>query len=1121
MTHITSAPMMTATPSLMRAVQTGSYLMRASFQQTCVLCRWAMISIRNCRRRTTRIRLLGALADTPQTVIESVEFDDSSSLTFADIVLASLATGAGDDAVRLVTAGEVAGLGGNDVLDGSGGDDILSGGTGDDLLRGAGATTSMCLPRATGRTALRTEIAASTTLPLQRALMPADVAVSRRADFIVLHLPGEDRIDLLVGANSASNFRVEFADGTIWDSATLDAMATTATAGDDLLFGTDDQAEIISGLAGDDRIVARGGNDVLAGNTGVDLLEGGLGSDTYLFNLGDGQDRIIDAGGSADALEFGAGIAAADLLVEQSSDGSALILKIAGTTDRVRIETALGEGQIETVRFADGTELAIADLLAKLPTNLDDNLFGDENDNVLIGKLGDDRLIGRGGDDTYGFTRGDGRDLIRDEAQSTGDRLEISGYTAAELTFVRLGTMADDVVIRFVGTDDEIIIVDALNPDNGGIETIALDDGTTYNVFDIGQALLAVQSSDRDEVIIGTNGDDVIEASKGDDLIDGLGGNDRYIFRAGDGDDRMDAFGSGSNILEFTDYSVDDVALAVRGGPGNFDLVITFTGSDDRVILTDALGPLNGADGNTIAIRFADDTIWTRDEMRARALADIDTEADDNTIGFDGDDVFDLQGGDDFASGGAGSDSYIFAAGDGHDIIEDAAASLTDVDTLTLAGFNAADASVERLFKGSDSIVIRFAGNDADSVTVLDALADDGRGLESYSFADGTVWDRAIIRTLLDNADPVASDDGFFSVITGNTLLIPVTTLLRNDFDPDNDVPEIVGVDGGDAGIAVLDGTGNVAFTPSDGFTGATTFTYRIGDGNAAFAEASVSINVRPIAEARDDTGFTVAEDGFLTIDTTRLLSNDIDGDRMIIGEVFSAVNGTVALASNGTISFTPDADYNGPAQFSYAANTPEGGRAEATVTIDVTPVNDAPTARADFGFTTDEDVAFIITPASLLANDSDIDGNTFSIISVQSSDTVQVTLEDSGIITVTPVPFVFGNAFFDYTIADADGLTSTARVSLFIAPVNNAPEPQDDYLDETQGGDPILEDNPIIINIDQLAANDLDRDGDVLVLSGVRADCWRQCAIARQSDCVVHPGQQLQRRSQLYIRGR
>jgi hypothetical protein len=80
--------------------------------------------------------------------------------------------------------------------------------------------------------------------------------------------------------------------------------------------------------------------------------------------------------------------------VSQSSDGSAIILTIGTDGDRVRIDDALGDGRIETIRFEDGTEWSTADLLLRVGSPLDDYIFGDHTDNQIEGGLGDDRMTG-------------------------------------------------------------------------------------------------------------------------------------------------------------------------------------------------------------------------------------------------------------------------------------------------------------------------------------------------------------------------------------------------------------------------------------------------------------------------------------------------------------------------------------------------------------------------------------------------------------------------------------------------------------------------------------------------------------------------------------------------------
>ena len=373
----------------------------------------------------------------------------------------------------------------------------------------------------------------------------------------------------------------------------------------------------------------------------------------------------------------------------------------------------------------------------------------------------------------------------------------------------------------------------------------------------------------------------------------------------------------------------------------------------------------------------------------------------------------------------------------------------------------------------------------ADTVTILNALSNDSRGIERYQFADGVVWDKAKLRSLLSNELPVAHDDGYLSATSGQTLNIAASTLLANDFDPNGDVIRIVSVDGGANGTATVDSFGKVIFTPDAAFSGATSFTYTISDGSGGFATATVNLRVRPPASAINDSGFTVAEDGSINISASRLLSNDPGGDRMVVGQVLNALHGQVSLSSDGNIRFVPDLYYRGPAQFSYIANTPEGGSAQANVYLTVTPVNHAPMAHDDGVLQTLENKALTVSVASLLANDIDVDHDPLIITSVSSSIDLSVVLNANGTITATPNNYFYGATFFDYTIKDPSGSTSTARVTVNVAKRNTDPIAADDFIASYQGA-PIFENQPIIITNLDLTGNDFDHEGDQVTITSV-----------------------------------
>ena len=197
------------------------------------------------------------------------------------------------------------------------------------------------------------------------------------------------------------------------------------------------------------------------------------------------------------------------------------------------------------------------------------------------------------------------------------------------------------------------------------------------------------------------------------------------------------------------------------------------------------------------------------------------------------------------------------------------------------------------------------------------------------------------------------------------------------------------------------------------------------GGGNANFTISYIEA----IANA-----LVIQEDKALTIDAADLLANDsdIDGDALTVTSVQDAVNGTVSLDAQGNAVFTPDANYNGPASFTYTVSDGQGGTTTATVNLTVTDVNDAPVITI-VDTTSTEDVAQVI------ANVSDIDG-TVDAASL-NADNGTVTLDAAtGDINYTPDADFNGSDTITISITDNDGTTITQTVDVNVASVNDAP---------------------------------------------------------------------------------
>ncbi|WP_270720696.1 tandem-95 repeat protein, partial [Mycolicibacterium sp. BiH015] len=151
-------------------------------------------------------------------------------------------------------------------------------------------------------------------------------------------------------------------------------------------------------------------------------------------------------------------------------------------------------------------------------------------------------------------------------------------------------------------------------------------------------------------------------------------------------------------------------------------------------------------------------------------------------------------------------------------------------------------------------------------------------------------------------------------------------------------------------GSVTIGATGSVAYTPKANFFGDDSFTYTLSDGTSTDV-GTVSIYVyseNDVPVAVNDSK-TMAEDTPRTFTTTDLLWNDSDpdkagGDILSFHSVSGAVNGVVVLNADGTVTFTPAANYNGPASFTYKVKDTAGAVSanSATVSLTITAVNDA-----------------------------------------------------------------------------------------------------------------------------------------------------------------------------------
>lgn len=178
-------------------------------------------------------------------------------------------------------------------------------------------------------------------------------------------------------------------------------------------------------------------------------------------------------------------------------------------------------------------------------------------------------------------------------------------------------------------------------------------------------------------------------------------------------------------------------------------------------------------------------------------------------------------------------------------------------------------------------------------------------------------------------------------------------------------------------------------------------------------------------------------QDVALRLTSATLLANDRDpdGDPLKITSAGNASKGVVTLdAHTGDVVFTPTAGYSGPVSFTYTISDGKGCSATATVSLSVVPINHPPVANADSGFSTLLNTPLTIQSATLLASDTDPDGDMLKVAAVGNPAHGSVTLNaQTTAIIFTPITGYSGPGSFTYTVTDGNGGSSTATVNLTV----------------------------------------------------------------------------------------
>ncbi|MEQ1662143.1 MAG: putative Ig domain-containing protein [Thiobacillus sp.] len=591
----------------------------------------------------------------------------------------------------------------NDLLDGGDGSDALSGGAGNDLIDGGADGDAM-----TGGAG-------------------DDGFIVDNAGDVVIEAVGEgsDTVFSAVSFSLSSNFETLVLAG----NENLDG---TGNAGANQLFGNDG-ANQLSGLADNDELRGNAGNDLLDGGAGNDLLDGGAGADSLSGGIGDdvyyvdrADDTVIEVAGEG-----------LDTVRATSS------YTLSGNVENLILEADAGYGE------AVGNDLV-------------NHLTGNDYDNRLDGGLGLDILEGGLGNDTY---------VIDNVTEQIIESVDAGSDTVEAGFSYTLGATLENLTLT-------------------------------------GIANLDATGNDGDNQINGNSGNNRIDGGLGADFMAGGEGNDLYVANE-QGDTINESFDQGIDTIErgydtlyILESDVENLVLTgavVHGNGNDLDNVVTGNAADNSLLGLwgndtliggagdDALFGQEGADsliggagddyyeiddaGDTITenLNEGDDFVrstvsWTLGDNLERLAVDGDTDltVTGNALanglwGNLGDNTLTGGTGDDYLFGDAGNDVYVYNRGDGQDSIDN-----TDLvgasDTLRF-GAGIADTDV-LAFQYGTSMFLKVKGTN-DQVGFIDYYGADvingsevsDHKIDSVEFANGVIWDQAMIQTVVDRAN--------------------------------------------------------------------------------------------------------------------------------------------------------------------------------------------------------------------------------------------------------------------------------------------------------------------------------------------------------------------------------
>ncbi len=423
---------------------------------------------------------------------------------------------------------------------------------------------------------------------------------------------------------------------------------------------------------------------------------------------------------------------------------------------------------------------------------------------------------------------------------------------------------------------------------------------------------------------------------------------------------------------------------------------------------------------------------------------------DDFLSGLAGNDRLNGGAGNDILDGGAGSDAV---KGDsGNDILIYRAAENigsadvydggSDVDTLRLILTSATYYSA-----AFQSDLARFNAFLAANVNPNNQQANNREF--TFSAFNLTVSKIENLDIVIENNAPTTAPVTLAAIAEDSAgRLITQAQLLADATDPDGNALSAVNLTIASGNGSLIDnGNGTWTYLPALNDDTAVTFSYSVTDGSLSAAGTAI-LDLTPVNDApvAGNNAASSNEDTAVTLSAAALLANDsdVEGDALTIVGVGNGAHGTAVLNVDGSVTYTPNLDFNGIDTFTYTVSDGHGGTATGEVAVTVIPVNDRPrliNPIADQTIQEDQPFSFTIPANTFLEVDGD--ALTYTATRGDGGPLPDWVHFDPATRTFSGTPPLDFNGIRNIRVTAGDGTPAPAAFDVFqvtIAPVNDAP---------------------------------------------------------------------------------